>query len=254
MPNGALIAYASSSSIADAGPWQPWSGVGASTTVQIGTSLGVQIATNLSAQSIGTFTGDRLYTAISNALVTACPSPTSGSTVTACATPSPIKDIPYLSGSEVNTDGKLTLTTSFVQYSDPDILAAMIASVATAMNVSSLHPRNTEEVTYNNNPCYNCVAPSEDNNSMNLTRVPGAVQALIMVQDKRTSGSVEINQLQLQAQFHLDSFDELFCSAAAFAADSLGLLAIVPGLDFLAIGAAPAAFAFSFVCFMDSIA
>jgi hypothetical protein len=173
MPNGALIAYASTSSIADAGPWQPWSGVGSWTTVQIGTSLGVQIATNLSAQSIGTFTGDRLYTAISNALVTACPSPTSGSTVTACATPSPIKNIPYLSGSELNTDGELTLTTSFVEYSDPDILAAMIASVATAMNVSSLHPRNTKEVTYNNNPCYECVAPSTSSNfRRNSTSTP----------------------------------------------------------------------------------
>ena len=252
MPNGAKIAYASSSPVADAGPWQPWSGAGSSTTIQIGTSLGVHVATSLSAQSIGTLTGGHLYTAISNALVTACPSPTSGSTVSACATPSPIKDIPYLAGSELNYDGELTLSVSFVQYSDPETLAAMIASVATAMNVSSLHPKNTGQVSYQD-VCWGCVDDDPTTYYMNLTRIPAAVQAEILIQDESTDGSVQANQLELETQFHVDSFDDLFCSASAFAADSLGLLALVPGLDFLAFGAAPAAFAFSFACFISEV-
>lgn len=252
LPNGAIIAYSSTTSIADAGPRQPWGGTGPSTTVQIGSVLTVQYDTDTSAQSVGTMTGDRLYTAISDALMTACPSPTSGSTVEACATPSPIKDIPYVSGSDLNTDGVLKFDIPFVGYSEPDIRIALIESIATAMNVSSLYPKNTETVSYGQ-PCYECVNTSPPTYKATLTRIPGAVQALFKVQDERTGGAVELNELQLQASFHLDTFDELFCSTAAFTADAIGALALIPPLDFLAVAAAPAALAFSLDCFLDEV-
>lgn len=92
--------------------------------MQHGKSLTIEINPTAS-QNVGFLTGTSLHTAVSDALVTACSTPKSGSTITTC-TPATVTSVPYMESVYVE-EGDLELAVPLVSVSDPNKMQALIA-------------------------------------------------------------------------------------------------------------------------------
>lgn len=98
----------------------------------------VSVTIGMNKVLVGTLTGTELYTSISNALETLCPTPTSGSTVTVPAGTHTINGIVYQTGeSDPDHDGELLVSIDTGVYSDAKIRSAMIQSSAQAFSKSA---------------------------------------------------------------------------------------------------------------------
>jgi hypothetical protein len=94
-----------------------------------GPSVSVKVGQN--QVLVGTLTGSSLYTSISNALETLCPSPTAGQPLVVPSGTQTITGIVYVDGSEdLQRDGELTISIDSGNYSDPGIRSAMIKAAA----------------------------------------------------------------------------------------------------------------------------
>ncbi|KAI9758154.1 MAG: hypothetical protein M4579_003187 [Chaenotheca gracillima] len=98
----------------------------------------VTVQAGSSPVHVGTLTGTQLYTSISNALETLCPSPTQTTGMTACSTDSvDIEDVPYVNAGFLS-QGKLVVTVEASQYNMSSLRDAMIKSAAlTAQNAAT---------------------------------------------------------------------------------------------------------------------
>ena len=102
-----------------------------------------------SAVHVGTLTASPLYTAISNALETACPSVTQSTAATRCTDTSVnvAKNIAYIESESLETDGQLSLTVSWSQYNTTAMRDAMIKGIANGM-MKSAAGKNCYNQTY----------------------------------------------------------------------------------------------------------
>ncbi|KAF8856533.1 hypothetical protein BDZ45DRAFT_675398 [Acephala macrosclerotiorum] len=108
----------------------------------------VSVTVGLNKILVGTLTSTELYTSISNALETLCPSVTSGSTVTVGAGTQTISNIFYVKETPVH-DGELLVSMDTGVYSDAGIRSAMIQAVAQSF-MSSATGSNCFNTTWEN--------------------------------------------------------------------------------------------------------
>ncbi len=87
---------------------------------------------------VGSLTGSALYTTISNALETLCPSPTLGQPLVVPSGTDKIKGIVWvISKKELEKDGELIISIDSGNYSDPKIRSAMIQAAAKSFVTSA---------------------------------------------------------------------------------------------------------------------
>jgi hypothetical protein len=88
---------------------------------------------------VGSLTRSTLYTSISNALETLCPSPTSGQFLVVPSGTQTINGIVWVdtTSEELQKDGELTIAMDAGNYRDPGIRSAMIKAAANSFMVSA---------------------------------------------------------------------------------------------------------------------
>ena len=95
---------------------------GAVATVSIGSS----------PVNVGTLTGTALYTSVSSALKSICPSVTQTTALTQCSGSATVPNIAYASGDDLATDGELLVTVDISGYNTTQLRDALINSLATS--------------------------------------------------------------------------------------------------------------------------
>lgn len=140
MGNGQVVAC-QSTSMAYWGDVPETYCAGTSLTLYAPPSVTATIATATHV-NVGTLTGAALYTSVSNALETLCPTP-SNNAYTSCNNNSiSIPDVVYWSGNDAEggddtSNGDLQVTVPLSSYNSSDLRSAMIQSVALATNTSA---------------------------------------------------------------------------------------------------------------------
>lgn len=101
---------------------------------------------------VGTLTGSNLYTAVSNALETACPSITQATAMSACTTDAVVvgDKIEYVQGNRLEKDGELSIKVAWSQYNESSVRDAMIKGIAQGIMLSA-----------SGNNCYNATYEEE---------------------------------------------------------------------------------------------
>lgn len=99
----------------------------------------VTVQAGTSPVHVGVLTGTKLYTSVSRALETLCPSVTQTTSMTACTTDSAkIKNIEWMDGDFPTNDGELVVTVESSQYNVTSLRDAMIKTAAlTAKNAAT---------------------------------------------------------------------------------------------------------------------
>ncbi|KAK3635258.1 hypothetical protein LTR56_014867 [Elasticomyces elasticus] len=208
---------------------------GASTTLQAGTTLTLQVGAT-SSVNVGQITdsASALYTAISNSLVAACPTPTSGSTVTACASVSPIGGVTYIDSYNDNSQGDLEIKIPLISVSDPNALQMMIVAVAQGVAGNANNPANTAEVSWECDSCYDEMA--SDWPTVALTNVPALYQAIVSEQDSTTNGAIVTQDMEVEFAL-APAHNSFTCSDASLILSGMAALgAIIPGFGWLSLG------------------
>ncbi|KAI9711296.1 MAG: hypothetical protein M1820_002283 [Bogoriella megaspora] len=97
-------------------------------TVQIG----------IHSQNVGTLIGEALYTSVSSALNSLCPSPSPEGTLTGCSNSSvAIPDVPYSDGGTKSGGGDLNITVQSSMYHNSTIREMMIIAAALVANTTA---------------------------------------------------------------------------------------------------------------------
>ncbi|KAK5742460.1 hypothetical protein LTR17_003262 [Elasticomyces elasticus] len=227
LANDAIVAYASYPTNGD------------STTLQAGTTLTLQMGAT-SSVNIGVVSDaaavNALYTAISNSLVAACPTPTGGSTVTECASVAPITGISYIADtSELVTDGELKITVPLVSVSDADTLQMLIVAVASGVKGNANDWANTGTTSYMCDSCWD-----EDEfawPTINLTNVPALYQALASEQTAGTDGAILVQDIEVAFALGEEGSSAFTCSDESLIFSGLAAIgALIPGWGFLSLG------------------
>ena len=246
LPNSAVVAYATTTLYGGAG--LAWTVAGSSTTVQAGMSMTVNMNGTQSVNA-GVLTGDALYTSVSDALVSACPS--AQSTVSRCTTEPKITGITYVDElHDLKTNGELIIHVDWALYHNPHVLESLIMAIANVMRSSSLRSGNAAGISYcfgdggKVDKCTDGSAPG-DWPKIKLTNVPKSVQAIFTEQDSNTDGKVDFQQLQVSfSSVVLES--PFICAMAAFAWDTVAVMT-----DGLAMAVGPAVMSCN--CLMDDL-
>ena len=246
LPNSAVVAYATTTPFGGAG--LAWTVAGSSTTVQAGMSMTVNMNGTQSVNA-GLLTGNALYTSISDALMSVCPSPKG--TITSCTAEPVITSISYVDEfHDLRTNEELIIHVDWALYHDPDVLESLIMAVANVMRSSSLRPENTADFSYcfgeggEVNKCTDGSAPG-DWPKVKLTNVPKSVQAIFTEQDGNTDGKVDFQQLQVSFRSALLE-SPFLCAMAAFAWDTVAVMT-----DGIAMAVGPAVMSCN--CLMDDL-
>ncbi|KAK4549853.1 hypothetical protein LTR36_005154 [Oleoguttula mirabilis] len=236
LTNDAIVAYATTTYyVTGADPI----GAGDSTTLQAGSSVTLQMAAT-SSVNIGVMTDiaqvSALYTSVSNNLVSACPTPTSGSTVTACASVAPVTGVSYIDDyNDLKTDGELDITVPLISVTDANVLQVLILSIAAGIAGNAQDPGNTASVAWMCDSCWD--ETSDDWPTANLTNVPGLMQAIFTEQTEATDGAILEQDLEVTFSLGLGA-DAFTCSDASLVLSGMAAIAaIVPGFGFLSFGA-----------------
>lgn len=134
-------------------PTQPTTSQAPLTTVPIsGGSLNRAQATVQAGSSpvhVGTLTSTELYTSVSSALESLCPSVSQTESMTSCSTDSVIiKDIPFVESGVLDKGGELVIKVESSSYNVTSLRDAMIKTAALTAQKSSEHPKNCYTATY----------------------------------------------------------------------------------------------------------
>ena len=96
---------------------------------------------------VGTLTSSALYTSISNALETLCPTPTSGQALVVASGTATVHGITYVDDNGLERNGELIVSIDSGNYSDPGIRSALIKSAASTF-MGSANSTNCFNATY----------------------------------------------------------------------------------------------------------
>lgn len=257
LPNEGVVEYwlsmPTSANQYDAGPFPMTTLEPISTSsLYSGQVMTVQMAATASV-NVGNLTGTMLYTAVSNAIMSACtdvppPLPTSGlptASVTTCGDVPKISDIIYADDSGGwYTGGELELDVGLVKYYDMQSLEGMVASVAAAVNGSSMNPSSSWS------PSPHCSWPvgkfgqecdaSDIGNvyPTAMVNVP-AIYQVIFSQDTAEMHDWPVQNINVGLAFGAEG-GAFECANDALVMDALAGLALLPGLEWLAFMAVPA--------------
>lgn len=177
-----------------------------------------------------------LFTAVSNALVTACGSPTSGTRITSC-TPATITSVSYMEGVNVE-EGDLKLAVPLISVSGPNTMQALIVAVAGAFQANSLITNNTQSIqawpdtvcSGETNPC------THGPYNLEMTTINSIAQAIYT--SDIASEHPHVQNLQAILAFEKGSAGKAACSKEALVMDSLAavgaflaIIEIIPGFE-----------------------
>ena len=219
---------------------QPFS----SSLLYSGKHMKVNQPTTTSA-NVGTLTGAPLYTAISGALMSACTATPAGGpsgSITSCG------DVPKITGIVWTDDdgswdnsAELELTVQAASYYDMDSLHGMIASIAAAINGSSLNPSSnwSPKPVICNELAGWCTADDVPGGApKKIANIPGWIE-VIFSQDTAEAHDWPVQNLIIE--FATPSpHGDFICADGALVTDALAALSLIPGLEFLAFMAIPA--------------
>jgi len=105
--------------------------------------------TSPTADSLGT------KTAISNSLVAACATPTSGQTVTSCSSVAAVTGVSYVDTyNDLKTDGKLEMNVELISVTDANALNMLIVAIAAGVMGNAQSPDNNAAVQYMCDSCW----------------------------------------------------------------------------------------------------
>ncbi|KIW89865.1 uncharacterized protein Z519_09294 [Cladophialophora bantiana CBS 173.52] len=113
------------------------------------TSAQVTVQAGSSAVHVGTLTGTALYTSVSSALESLCPTVTQTQSFTVCETGSiTIPNIEYVSADSLDTGGELVIKVASSSYNSTTLRNAMIKSAALTAQTGSEKPSSCSNQTY----------------------------------------------------------------------------------------------------------
>ena len=194
--------------------------------------------------NVGTLTGMPLYTAVSDALMSACTSTGGGKHAPAmhCGPDPTISSIIY-----TNDEGdwwateELALEIGPLSYTDRESLHAMVASIASSLNSSSSSKHNhwkpkrpEDHSLWNGNQL-----PNGEDAPEHIANVVGWIQS-VYTQDTPNAHDWPEQNLYVGLVNKNIAKGTFLCADGALITDALAALALIPGLDFLAWMAAPA--------------
>ncbi|KAK3680125.1 hypothetical protein LTR78_000502 [Recurvomyces mirabilis] len=191
--------------------------------------------------NVGTISdgGSALFTSITSALSSACPAPTSGSTLTSCSSSAKVTGLTYVDTYEIYRDGTLDIDIPLISVSDPTVLSALIAFVAAGVRANTQSPNNTASTWYDCDKSQFPVCLDDggiDPWTTNLTNVPSLYQALYLEQTVATGGAVKIQNIEVKMQLEAGA-DDFACSDTGLALSILaGVASVLPGLGWLSGG------------------
>lgn len=90
------------------------------------------VSVGSSPVNVGTLTGNALYTSVSSALESLCPSVTQITALTLCSGTTTIPDIAYTADDDLAKDGELLVTADLSGYNSTQLRDALISSLASA--------------------------------------------------------------------------------------------------------------------------
>ncbi|KAH8682019.1 hypothetical protein BX600DRAFT_407914 [Xylariales sp. PMI_506] len=239
-PNQAIVEYATAATVDGTVVC-----TGASTTVQAGKSIIAQIAADVTVP-VGTLTGDALYTSISSALAAGCSVPTQGATITECG------DIPAITGivwaeeikegdpdlgdyyyvptdAEAGISGKIEMEVVVMNVWDQDVLDALIGTVAATIKGLSENSSNSVLVYEpSTSDTYTDQGPSFE-----MTTVAGVVLAMYTEQTADTNGALQMQDFEVKLSLETGDGGEYECGIGALVMDSIGLIGVVPGFEWI---------------------
>jgi hypothetical protein len=113
-------------------------------SVTISSPQTLSVEKGLNSVNVGQLTGAPLYTSLSNALVSLCPTPASSAYISCNTGKAYIKNVEWVSGEEGIVKGELGVEVESSTYDDPTTLNGMIKAAA-----------NTFMSSANSSNCYN---------------------------------------------------------------------------------------------------
>ncbi|KAK3646606.1 hypothetical protein LTR56_000510 [Elasticomyces elasticus] len=232
LSNSAVVAFQDSS--LDASGTAPLGsifdniGVGANTTLQAGKSITMEINPTAS-QAVGTLTGTELFTSVSNAIKSACSTPSGGTPVSSCSAAT-ISNIIIVNSNGDSGGGDLAVTFPFVSYDDLNTFEALVVAVAGAFQVSSSDPANTKEFEVNESGDSGLHGIGSTT-PVNITTIGALAQAIVTIQTAEdTNGDVKVQNLAVNLALEGNAGTGFDCSAVALVNDGLGALSLITGL------------------------
>lgn len=260
--NGGVVEYwltlPTASNEPAAGPWPQTTAVPMSTSsLYSGKSMALQMET-LASVNVGNMTGTVLYTAVSNALMSACttspgaPASTGAEPpkINECDKVEPIKGILYRdSNGNWQSDGELELTVTIVSYYDIVDLKAMISTIATAVNGSSLNANSTRHP--DNDHDNNCWPLGKELQACNADSIGGVLpDAMVNIptqflttytQDTPDRHDWSAQNMLVEIALEEPKDEGPFkCADGALIFDGLAALSLIPGLEEFGFMAIPA--------------
>jgi len=241
-----------------AGPWPQTTDLPVSTSsLYSGKSMSLQMEQSASV-NVGNKTGTVLYTAVSNALMSACTTapdvlPTSGAPsiyVEQCGEVESVKGILYRDvNGDWQDDGELELSVTLVSYYDIVDLHGLIATIATAVNGSSLNPDSVYRPTNENDN--NCWPLGKELQACNVDTIGGVLpDAMVNIPSKYlatytqdTPDRHDWHTQNMLIEIGLEKPKEegpFKCADGALIFDGLAALALIPGLEAFGFMAIPA--------------
>ena len=245
LANSAVVAYQSSTMSDNVGYL-----TGSSTVVTSGTQLNIQQDPTASVNA-GTMSGNALYTAVSSSIAAACPTPSG--TVNSCNNVSSIDSISYLdSNQNLQTNGELVINLPIVNYSSATAREFMIEAIAQLVNATTLNSTNANTVTPTDpnvgNP-YGFVPPTDS--PITLYNAPAVILSQFTDAGSGQEAQTMLFQMSLEEPEQGGGYS---CAMGALALDAIGLLGLIPGLEWIGVIDAPAAAALSATCLAVDVA
>ena len=231
--NGRIVAYQTTTNMGE-GPIY----TGSSTLLYSGKHMSV-VQTSKASVNVGTLTGDRLYTAVSDALMSGCTSTPAGGphgTITKCGHIPKVTGIVWAdSTGDWGRNAELELSIQWINYYDLRSLKGMIASLASVLKSNSLNPANIWKPPRQQcNPL--CVGTSCP---YNTTNVPGWV-GITYSQDTVSHHLWPDQQLFVNLAVKTSEGSPFLCADGALIMDGLAALALFPEFEWLSFLAIPA--------------
>jgi hypothetical protein len=184
---------------------------------------------------VGSLTGAPLYTSVSSAIRKACGTVEFGTPITQCEE-AKITGIAYIEKERFHEGGSVAIGFPYVSIEDEDAMEAMIISIAGMTQVNSEIPDDMwlEYSNWNGKP-------QVDHYYENFTLIPALIQVIYSQQTEETETALVVQNLAVSFSFDTEREQKWGCPVETMLADTaaglgalLGLVAVVPGFEWMA--------------------
>jgi hypothetical protein len=188
---------------------------------------------------VGSLTGAPLYTSVSSAIRKACGTVESGTPITQCEE-AKITGIAYIEKERFHEGGSVAIGFPYVSIEDEDAMEAMIISIAGMTQVNSEIPDATYSDMWLEYSNWNG-KPQVDHYYENFTLIPALIQVIYSQQTEETETALVVQNLAVSFSFDTECEQKWGCPVETMLADTaaglgalLGLVAVVPGFEWMA--------------------